>query len=492
MKSLASVLSALYLFLAVAGVSLAEPFKTHVSEFNVTGVPNGEVLKLTLQGILTSRLNPELVKLVEKPDQAELLIIGSYAQFGKMFSLDVLIKNRWNDSLVKDFEQGEGQEDVIPAIVRLAKKIDTELVKNPAFTMPAVPNPVLKPSAPNVSPEIVKDTYIVSSDSSTKKTPGSWSSTPLDGVFHSIAMGRTLTSGERELFVAGDHTVRAYLKGSDLRLCAEIIIPAPAKILAIDTADLDRDGVPELYVTIVDREFPSSRVYQFDGTAFAMIAEKLPWLFRGIGHDAKSRTIYAQEMERGGKYYGDVKELSKAAASFTATKSQKLPRSGNLFNFARLSEMSGNGNYVVLNEDGYLVIYSSEGTEVWKSSEKYGGSESYFNTETQSHARSGRDLHRWTFLEQRISILKDGTILVPRNDGTFNFGNSRSYDKYALYSFEWTGAVLKEKWHTTQSPGYLADYSIDQVSGEVLLLEVVQKEGLFAKGKTVISINRIE
>ena len=55
-----------------------------------------------------------------------------------------------------------------------------------------------------------------------------------------------------------------------------------------------------------------------------------------------------------------------------------------------------------------------------------------------------------------------------------------------------TGAVLKEKWHTRQTPGYLADYTYNQASGEIVLLEVVQKSGMFNKGKTVISINRIE
>lgn len=492
MKSIAPVLAALFLYLAVAGASHAEPFKTHVAEFNVTGVPNGELLKLTLQGILTSRLNPELALLVEKPDQAEVLVIGSYALFGNMFSLDVLIKNRGTGSLAKVFEQGEGQEDVIPATGRLAKKIDAELVKIRALTVSATPKASLLPPSPAVAPATIKENYVIRTEPSAQDPSYRWSSPPLDGVFSSIAMGRTLASGERELFVAGEQTIRAYLKGTGLKLIAEITIPAPGKILAIDTADLDRDGLPELYVSIIDRESPGSRVYRFDGTAFAIIAGNQPWFFRGIGNDVNSRTIFVQEIETGGKYYDDVKELASSDARFTTKNSLKLPRTGNIFNFNRLNETSGKGNYVVLDEDGYLVMYSPDGAEAWKSSEKYGGSERYFTHELQTHARSTRDLLRWTFLEQRITLLKDGTLLVPRNEGSYSFGNNRSFDKYTLFAFEWTGAVLKEKWHTRQSPGYLADYAYDQATGEVLLLEVVQKSGMFAKGKTVISVNRID
>lgn len=474
----------LILFFTTSGVVHAAPVKTYVEQFTVIGAPNNENLKQTLQGILTSRLSPELVQLVEKPEHAELLVIGNYAQFGKTFSLDVLIKNKSKGSLVKVFEQGEGQEDVIPALGRLARKIDSELAKFPAIAASPAPLPAASPAA-------VKDTYVLRTEPSAIDSPDGWSSPPLDGVFSSIATGRTLSSGERELFIASDQTIRAYLKGRELKLVAEITIPVTGKILAIDTADLDKEGSLELYVTIIDREMPRSRVYHFDGAAFVLIAENLPWFFRGIGHDITSRTIYAQEIDNNGKYYGDIKVLSKSAARFTAGSPLKLPRSGNIFNFNRLSGASGTDNFIVLDEDGYLIIYTLDGSEIWKSSEKYGGSESFFKSESQTRTRSTRDLNRWMFMEQRIMLLKDGTVIVPRNESSISFGNIRAFDKHSLFAFEWTGAILKEKWHTRTMPGYLADYAFDHASKEVIPLEVVQKAGLFNKGKSVISIHRI-
>lgn len=482
MKRIVPVLAALILFIAASGIAHALQFKTHVSEFNVTDATNSDNLKLTLQGILSSRLSPDLVQLVEKPEQADLLVIGSYAQFGKMFSLDVLIKNRGNGSLVKVFEQGESREDVIPALGRLARKIDAELAKFPVRSASA--------PSPAASEPTVKDNYIIVPPA--QELTGSWSSAPLDGVFSSIAMGRSLSSGELELFIAGEQTIRAYRKGTGLKLAAEITIPVPGKILAIDTADLDRDGSPELYVTIIDRGSPSSRVYQFDGAAFVMTANNLPWFFRGIGDDPASRTIYTQEIDRDGKYYGDVKELSKSKSGLATGTALKLPRSGNIFNFTRLGGASGKESFVMLDENGYLVICSSEGSEMWKSSEKYGQSETFFTIEPQSFTHSTQDLNRWTFLAQRILLLKDGTLIVPRNEGTLSFGNIRAFDKHTLFAFELSGAVLKEKWHTRQLPGYLADYAFDQSSREVITLVVVQKPGIFIKGKSVISINSIK
>jgi hypothetical protein len=501
MKSFAPIVAVFALFLTVVGVSQASPPKTHVAEFAVTGAANSQELKQTLQGILASRLNPDLIQLVEKPDQAELMVIGSYALFGKMFSLDVLIKNRENGTLTKVFEQGEGQEDIIPAVGRLARKIDTELAKRAAaaaVAVPALPAPVLAapfvPPSPAAAatPATAAAPYVIRPEPSAKEIPGSWSSAPLDGVFSSIATGRTRSSGEQELFIANDRTIRAYLKGSELKLVAETSIPHPGKILAIDSADLDSDGIPELYVSIIDRETPGSRIYRFDGTAFSLLAENQVWFFRGIGNDISSRTIFAQEIEAGGKFYGTVKELVKSDNKFTTKIIPGLPRSGNIFNLIKLNGASGKEYYALLNEDGYLVVYPPDGAEAWKSSEKYGGSEGVISTGAQNYSRSTGDLPRWTFLEQRMTLLKDGTLLVPHNEGTFSFGNNRSFDKYSLFGFTWSGAVLKEKLHTRQSPGYLADYAYNQASGEVVLLEVVQKSSMFNKGKSVISINKID
>ncbi|MFA7404050.1 MAG: VCBS repeat-containing protein [Pelobacteraceae bacterium] len=490
MKLIVPVLMALLLCIAAPEASHAAPLKTHVAEFTVVGVPDSEALKVTLQGILTSRLTPSLVQLVEKPDQAEILVSGSYALFGTTFSLDALIKNRGDNSLTKVFEQGEGQENVIPAIGRLARKIDAELARKPATLAAATPAPPVP--SPAAVPPGAKERHAIPSESSAQSSSGGWSSAPLDGEFVSMATGRTLPSGERELFLANERTIRAYLKGRELRQVAEITIPAPGKILAIDSADLDRDGTPELYVSIMDREFPGSRVYRFDGTAFALIADDQRWFFRGIGTDITSRTILVQEMAAGGTFYGDVRELVRAGNRFTTKNPQKLPRTGTIFNSLRVAGTAGSGYYVVLDGDGHLLLYSPGGAEVWKSSDSYGGSEKHFKHESLELLRSTGDQYRWTFLEQRITALKDGTLLVPHNTGTYTVGNNRSYNKHAMFAFEWNGAVLKEKWSTRPSPGYLADYAFDQDSGEVLQLEVVQRAGMFSKGRSVITTNRID
>jgi hypothetical protein len=502
------ILSLLVVFVMISlpDSSQAAPFKTYVSEFKVVGAPNKEELKTTLQGLLTSRLNPKQAKLVDKPENAEIEMVGSYAVFGKVFSIDLLIKNSQSGSLTKVFEQGESQDDLIPAFGRLAGKIASELAELPA----AAAKPAANASAPVVTAapavavapvaavaaiadKIEQNSYVVKSDAPQRNTPGNWTSEPLQGVYKSIALGRTLPSGEREFFVAGEQSILYLRKGSELKQIAEISVPVPAKVIAIDAADLDRDGIPEIYVSIVDRKTVSSRVYKPTSTGLELIVGNQPWLFRASGLDLKNKTVFAQAMGSGGDYINGVAELSMTGNSFKTGLVLNLPKPGNIYNSASFRDASGADRLAIVDEDGYLIIYSIDGTELGKSSDKFGGSESYINFESIAQSRNKIDKYRRNFLEQRITALSDGTLILPKNsDSTMSIGNNRSYNKHSIFGLQWGGSVVMESWHTRVTSSYLADYIYDANTKEFVLLEVVQKAGLFSSGKTVISVNKMK
>lgn len=494
------------LLISTPCTAAAAPLKTFVAEFNVAGVQNREELKVTLPGLLASRLNPDLVQLVEKPDQAELLLNGSYALFGKMFSVDVLLKNSLTGTISKVYEQGENQDDLLPAFGRLAQKLDRELARiQPVAAPPVVPvaavlttKSAAKVDVPAVANMVetpvakAGEGYVVKSNVPALNTPGSWSSAPLEGVFSSIALGRILPDGDREIFVAGGQSIRYLLKGSELKEVAAVTIPVSAKIIAIDSADLDKDGVPEIYVSIIDRKTVSSRVYQPAPGGLELIAENQPWLYRGFGLELKDRMVLVQTVASTGDYQSGVAELSKSGRSFKAGKSRNLPGHANIFSSTRFRDAAGVEKWIVIDEDGYLIISAADGSDLWKSSEKFGGSETYFNYDTVAKSRAKANLYRWNFLEQRITVLADGTLIMPRNEGSLSFGNNRTFNKHTLFGLQWNGSILREAWHTRQTPSYLADYAYIPASREVVLLEVVQRAGLFGSGKSVVSINKLD
>jgi hypothetical protein len=514
MKLTTHVIVTIIMCFAFTVTASSAPFKTYVAEFSVSGPQAKDDLKMTLKGLLASRLNPEQVMLVKNKDTAELTITGSYTRFGRIFSLDVQIDNSIDNTLTRVFETGESDDDVLPAIARLSGKIERELAKkvpvSPPAVVPIVPKhsnaipsphavtsasnrPIPAPNATIASAGTVRaDSYQVSKDDMGKSVSDNWTSPPITGSFKSIAIGRLLANGKREIFIADDNSVRYYLKDSELKMVAEVGIAHPGKILSIDTADLDKDGIPELYVTIENQGLAASRVYVPKDNKLDLISTSLPWFLRGHGHDFSTRIVYAQELGIRGIFVKSAAELVKNGKEFSVKNAFKLQTSWNVFNFSRFISQSGKEYLVGLDEDSYLVIATLGGEEVWKSSNRYGGSEKNIKIEAADGNRTFIDGYRWTFLEQRIVMTPDGLLLVPHNEGMFTVGFSRSYTKYKLHALAWNGSSLKEKWHTMENQSYLADFAYDAKSRELILLEVVQKSGLFSKGKTVISINKVD
>jgi len=472
----------------------AAQIKAYVAEFNVAGVPNRDELKGTLQTLLASRLNSEAIFTVDASTGADVLVTGSYAVLGKIFSLDAVARDSSGKVLARVFEQGESQDELIPALAKLAQKLGGEIVKSlpPPVAKPVSPAPATALPVPVPAAAAAPSGEIVRAEPVSKSSSSSWTSQRLDGALVGIAPGRTLENGVRELYVVDDHALRLYRQGKELELVAEVTFGGSEQILGVDTADLDGDGISEAYLTMLSGDNLASQVWAARDGKLQKVAENLPYFFRAIALDGKEKRIYVQEMGRDADFYGDVYELVRKDAKFEKQNPIKLPRFGFLYNFNRFTDAKGGSHYVLINADGYVIVYSAAGEELWRSSDKFGGSELYFKRQDLANVRTTGDQYRWTFLEQRIVVTPEGEIIVPKNSGLFVFGTNRSYKKNSVFSFAWNGSTLDERWHTKESQNYLADYSFDAPRKELILLEVVKKEGLIEKGASAIVVKRVE
>ncbi|GFE57215.1 VCBS repeat-containing protein [Geobacter sp. AOG1] len=513
MRKIAACLILLLSFVYVT-VGEAAVIKAYVSEFSVTGGQNKDELKGILQTLLTTRLASDAVTTLDNKTGAEVIVSGSYLQIGKVFSIDAVARNGRGDVVTRSFVQGESQDELIAAIGKLAQVLAEGIAKNygltassqPAATAAGVATvPVVAPPADIVRPaEIQKPSpAATSADTATtseiirptpvvKSAGGGWVSQRLTGVMSGIALGRTLDNGEREVFIAGNRTLKYYRMGEGLKLIAEVGTSGDEKILGVDTADLDGDGVQEVYLTVLSGETLVSRVYLADGTGLKKIAENLPYFMRGMALAGGKKKIYVQQMSTDADFYGDVYELVKSGDRYEMKNPLKLPRFAFLYNFNQFKDREGKTDFVVLHPDGYLLVYSAARDELWRSNDKYGGSELYFQRPDMSNFRTTGDTMRWIFLQQRIVVTGDGEIVVPQNGGFWVIGNSRSYGKSAVVAFAWDGSSLEERWRTRQGQNYLADYAFDEARKELVLMEVVKKEGLLDKGASALYIKKVE
>ena len=504
------ILLALMTLLLCAMPAAAAPLKVYVAEFKVTGAAAKDDLKGALQAMLASRLAGDAVQVVGVNDAPDMTVFGTYIVFGKVFSLDGQLVGSSGKTVGRAFEQGDATDDVIPALGRFAQKLKGEIGKVSVVAVhesPSAPAPQVEPvttsavRVPPVASDIVRkepvkvakqDEEIIRPERE-NKGEGGLSIQRLNGVMLGLIQLRRTDRSAREMVVALEGELRLYRQDKELKLVAtESAFEGTEKIIALDCADVDGDGVQEIYVTVFKGEQLSSRVYQLENGVFKKIAAGLPYFFRGMALSGKEQKIYAQEMGMDDDFYGDMYEVVKKGSSFQLANPIKLPPQSNLYTVAQFSDKDGKPFFLTVNTDGYLVVYDDKGENLWKSSDKYGGSETYFIRDDMQNIRVTGSQFRKRFIEQRITVTKNGVVIVPKNEGTFVIGNSRSFNKNSVYAFAWSGAGLEELWHTKVHQNYLADYAYDTDLKEIVMLEVVKKAGLVDKGASALLVRKVD
>jgi len=499
MKRLLLPVLVLSMLSVTALCAAAEPVKVFVTEIRVTGVQEKKDFAATLQTLLASRLSGGEILAVESANDADIIVTGSYVVFGKVFSMDAVANVKGGGTLARGFVQGVSADELIPAVGKLAQILGGEIAKDYKPTSVRPPRqervpPVHAAGGIAVAPRpaAAPSTDIVRAQPAAPTTTTGWMSQRLTSELIGIAPGKSMPNGTREFYLVGDRSLRLSQQGDGLKTVAEVSFSGGKQILGVDSADLDGDGEPEAYVTIFDGDSLSSEVWTSRDGKLVRVAEKLPYYFRGIALGGREKKIYVQQMGNDTDFYGDVYELVKVGSNYEMKNAIKLPRFGFLYNFSMITDRDGKELFVVLNDDGYLIVYDRKGEELWRSGDKYGGTELFFKRPDLTNVRVTGESFRWIFLQQRIAVTTAGEVVVPQNTGFYVLGNSRSYSKNTIVAFVWTGAALDETWHTKQSQNYLADYYFDEGRKELVMLEVVKKEGIIAKGASVITVKKVE
>lgn len=467
----------------------ARQIRVYVAEFKIVGAEHSGEMNGLLPDLLGSRLNVWPIMIVETRDEADIVVAGRYTLAGTLFSIDAVASNTAGKFVARVYEEGEAKGQLLPTVGKLASKLAAQIMAARSSKM-ATQEP-LTSAGKQVGGTGRSPVDITDESSGSSAVVTRWLSQRLPGSYNGIAPGRRVESGERELFVVSGHALKLFRQGKELQQIAEVSFPVDDQILGIDSADLDGDGNPEAYVTIFNGDALISQIWVVRGRSLVKIADRLPYYFRSITLDGRKGVLYAQEISLRADFFGEVREVVKDGAVYTLKNPLKLPRGAMLYNFNHFRDGSGNSLYVVLSDEGHLVVHAADGEELWRSKESYGGTELFFKRKDLSDVKYGSEPYRRVFLRQRIFVTQDGDIVVPQNFGTWNTGNSRTYDSSRMVGLRWNGSSLEKRWQTPENEAYLADYYYDPSGDGLVNLEVVKHEGMFSKGASIVSIRMI-
>jgi hypothetical protein len=471
MKKLLLTCLVLLVILSALPVSAA-PMKIYVGEVSAVGVPNRDEMQTTLQKLLASRLNGDGLVSVRSSAEADAVVTASYVVVDRTFSLDAVATVGGSSTLTRAFVQGENLNELIPAIGKLAEKLAVELAKvQPVLSVPPAAGVIMK-----TNKEIKKNSAI-------------WRSQPLPGAMNLIATESAGSAGGRDIFLADNRRLFHFRQGNDLRLVGEKELKIYEKIIALHAIDAG-NGALDLYLTVVRNEQLASQVWQAKGDSLQLVADGLPYFFRTMALPGAPIKLYAQKMGSKLTFFGDVFEAERNGSEIILKKPLMLPRFTSIFMFNQFADKNNTVFTVVISPENKLIVYDQEQSEVWRSIEKYGGSEMFMGTQSRDNIPKLEAPQ--IFMNQRIQVMSNGNVLVGKNDAFLFESKIKTYRNGFVYCLVWNGDSLEEKWHTRTAENYMPDFYYDDARKELLQLVLSQRPNIFSQGSTTLTITKVE
>lgn len=265
------------------------------------------------------------------------------------------------------------------------------------------------------------------------------------------------------------------------------------KIVAVDGADLDRNGRTELYLTAAEGGELRSFVVGLQGEAYRVVRENIPWYFRTVHLPEEGPVLLAQRM--GGldeDFSGPVFRVTLESGSLAQGKAVPEFAGKSLYSNIPFRTEKKELLFAQINIFDHLKVLRPNGDLLWESDERFGGSEEFIERIDPGRSASVGPNTRNLFTQKRMIPGEGGVVLVPVNEGSRALRSTRSFDKSRISAMAWNGFNLQELWHTHPQQGYLADFRLADVDNdgkkELVQGVVFTRKGLMRKGRSALGV----
>jgi hypothetical protein len=276
------------------------------------------------------------------------------------------------------------------------------------------------------------------------------------------------------------------------------------QFLAVDAADLDKDGKAEIYVTCFpeDPYQPGDRLFSFvvafkDGE-FKIAASEIDWFLRVVEWPGKGPVLLGQAKEKGKSFGGPIYEMTWDGKRVKPGRPIEGPKLNNLYGFTPLLQ-KGNLYYAYIDADYRLKVSDPKGNFLWRSNSYYGSDITFKTSHLQTYVGAkteGGD--EFSTVNVRI-VVQGEELVVVRNISPVAdlFKRERVFSGGEIQSLAWGGAMFQERWKSREISGYVADFAIQDMgggAGKVLIAAVVlPKESVLSSStNSVLLVSRFQ
>lgn len=454
---------------------------------------------------------------------ADFVVFGSLTKLGDSASLDLKVlevKGEKPPSSV--YVQAKKLEEIIGQVDVLARKVDEKIlgysigpavaekpvqaprqavvVPAPGFTPPP---PAAQPSQPASPPPVFGPPPGVRSERAFAAGEFSQSQS-FPYRLRGMAMGDLDGDGRNEIVFIDQKNLYIYRwEGSEFRRLKKIAgKEATDDFMAVDVADVDKDGKPEVFVS----NFPSNayrpgeKLYSFvvafkDGD-FRVVASELDWFFRVVNWEGKGPVLLGQQkgVDRG--FYGPIYEIGWDGRKYKDLRKAGIPNGVfSPYGFAPF-RYGDQAYFVYIDSDFRLKVLDQKGKQVWKSTTYYGSDNAFQVKVLRTLGMYQGD--EFQFVNVRLLVRGDEIILIHNLSSVGNFfKRANVFSGGEIQALVWNGSLFMERWKSKVIEGYLVDFQIQQfdtVPGKELVVAVnLPKESILSRGgSSALMVSRVQ
>jgi TolB-like protein len=469
-------------------------------EVEVIGRPQVEKTIASVAGGFTEAKARDIGKLMG----ADFLLFGSLTVLGNSISVDSkMVDVSGARPTLSFFEQSADAGGIVTRVNQMAADINDKMFGRAPAARAAAPAAAGQGSAApapdsTAHPEKMfkqqggvvgegrESPFATDEGGGREFSPQIWRSPTISQVLNGLALGDVDGDGKLETVLVTPKSVLIY-RYDQQRFLKVTEIENKGVNIGVDVADINGNGTPEIIVTCLEytRKAMASYALEWDGKGFKRIVEGEGWFFRVSASPDRGKVLLGQEHRteapfsgriyemiwRGGRYEPDVELLT-------------TNREVNVLGAMLSGIVEGQRETLVaMDSSDRIKVFEGAGKELWKSTDRYGGSTLYYAGKITDMGDTERPL----YLPTRLLPLdgKDGKprILTVKNHdvmGAMRLERFRAYNDSQIMALFWDGLGLAQDWRTRKLTGCIRDFAVGDFNNDgrdELVAAVILEEG---------------
>lgn len=424
------------------------------AEGKVSVVPEAEVEKA-----LRDYPAPEAVRELGRSLKADWLIRGSLTKVGEQMSIDAELTELNQMKAEQLFVQGQGMDSIIPKVTELGKILHARMVGG------KVSLSVEQASRPPAGP---------AAEARVLTRPVLWQSPVIPQEIKGMAAADVDGDGKTEILVLHQDRITIY------RHTEKGVVPVGKiggssryNFIHLSLADINGNGIPEIFVSGLEGEAPRSFVLEFHKGSAEKIAPDMDRYLRALSWPGKGNLLLAQKEGPTGEDSGPMEQFVWEKGRYVSRGVVPLPWRAGIYDFTPLGpDDKGVEQFLILNRDLRPHLVSAQGQVSWHLKESYAQSRNQFER-VKTNMGPGFEFPNLIYIPLRLVAVPLGSspgvrIILPKNDvSAFGFvaGQRRVLDG-EVHTFVWSSQGLAEAWKISGLPGYVADILVGDINGD--------------------------